>query len=326
MTVAPKQPAAMALAAHFPERTEAQWRELVAGVVNKGRPEGEHLGPDDAVASMRTHLEGGLTLAAYTLPADSLLGGPPHSLHRAARSVTPPSPGTCSSPRRSDPSTRLTVLADLDNGSPRSVSTSDHGLAPPECRGPADVRRPRSRRRSSWDDQIAAPTPCIRPVSSGRARQPRARPLGAAAEPRAGDLPPWPAATAGGHGDSGDHRRLADHAAPVVSHHGSVLSLRAWPPAHLSRGVTARCPAHRVPVSASAASSHRRPLRASGSLGSCGREVGVPRVAWSLHARSDLGSPVIRATMTNPAQHARHVRCGGGRRCHHGPPFDTVPG
>ncbi len=43
MTVAPKRPAAMTLAAHFPERTQEQWRDLVAGVVNKGRPEDQHL-------------------------------------------------------------------------------------------------------------------------------------------------------------------------------------------------------------------------------------------------------------------------------------------
>ena len=72
MTVSPKENATMRLAGHFPERTEEQWRELAAAVVNKSRPEGGELGVDEAVDTLRTHLEGGLEIEPlYTRDEDA---------------------------------------------------------------------------------------------------------------------------------------------------------------------------------------------------------------------------------------------------------------
>lgn len=121
MTVAPKRPAAMTLAAHFPERTEEQWRDLAAAVINKGRPEDRLLSADDAVASMRTHLDGGLDVEPlYTRPADpaplGVPGAMPFTRGRALRDADVPWDVRQLHDDPDVAATRKAVLADLENG------------------------------------------------------------------------------------------------------------------------------------------------------------------------------------------------------------------
>lgn len=61
---------AMPLAGDFPAQTLADWQALAAAVVNKARSPENHLDPDAAVASMRTHLPGGVAVdPLYRKPA-----------------------------------------------------------------------------------------------------------------------------------------------------------------------------------------------------------------------------------------------------------------
>ncbi|KGN43058.1 methylmalonyl-CoA mutase subunit beta [Knoellia aerolata] len=164
MTVAPKRPAAMALAAHFPERTEAEWRELVAGVVNKGRPEGEHLGPDDAVASMRSRIDGGLVVEPlYTRPAEPTpLGVPgemPFTRGRAVRDADVPWDVRQLHDDPDAAATRSSVLADLESGVTSVwLHVGADGLAAADvAEALADVRLDLAPVVvSSWDDQVGA--------------------------------------------------------------------------------------------------------------------------------------------------------------------------
>lgn len=62
----------MPLAGDFPPQSHEAWQTLVAGVVNKSRAEDAKLTPDDAEASLRTSLPGGLTIdPLYLAPAEA---------------------------------------------------------------------------------------------------------------------------------------------------------------------------------------------------------------------------------------------------------------
>ena len=76
MTQSPVADEGMPLAEGFEPRTREQWQELVAGVLNKRRPEGEHLDGPAAEAALRTALEGGLTVDPLYLREDRPLGVP----------------------------------------------------------------------------------------------------------------------------------------------------------------------------------------------------------------------------------------------------------
>ncbi len=241
MTVAPKRPAAMALAAHFPDRSEAQWRELVAGVVNKGRPEGEHLGPDDAVASMRTHLEGGLTVEPlYTRPEErSALGVPgrmPFTRGRAIRDADVPWDVRQLHDDPDAAATRSAVLADLESGVTSVwLHVGADGLAPSDvAEALADVQLDLAPVVvSSWDDQAAAADALYAVLSRSAASSGNLGhdPLGAAARTGApADL----AALAGAVRRLSEHegvravtvdtRPYADAGAPVTDEVGFALA------------------------------------------------------------------------------------------------------
>jgi methylmalonyl-CoA mutase len=212
MTVAPKRPAAMTLAAHFPEQTQEQWRELVAGVVNKGRPEEQHLGADEAVATMRTHLEGGLDIEPlYTKPADPApLGVPGAMPFTRGRTLRNPDVPWDVRQVHDDPdvaATRRLVLADLENGVTSVwLHVGADGLAPGDvAEALADVRLDLAPVVvSSWDDQGAAAQALYAVLSASPAASGNLGhdPLGAAARTGApADLSPLADAV----------RRLADH-------------------------------------------------------------------------------------------------------------------
>jgi methylmalonyl-CoA mutase len=212
MTVAPKRPAAMTLAAHFPEQTQEQWRELVAGVVNKGRPEEQHLGADEAVATMRTHLEGGLDIEPlYTKPADPAPIGVPGAMpFTRGRTLRNPDVPWDVRQVHDDPdvaATRRLVLADLENGVTSVwLHVGADGLAPGDvAEALADVRLDLAPVVvSSWDDQGAAAQALYAVLSASPAASGNLGhdPLGAAARTGApADLSPLADAV----------RRLADH-------------------------------------------------------------------------------------------------------------------
>lgn len=212
MTVAPKRPAAMALAAHFPDRTQEQWRELVAGVVNKGRPEEQHLSGDDAVASMRTRLLDGLDIEPLytTSPDPAPLGVPgamPFTRGRALRDAVVPWDVRQVHDDPDAAATRRLVLADLENGVTSVwLHVGADGLAPADvAEALTDVQLDLAPVVvSSWDAQPAAADALYAvlsasPASSGNLGH---DPLGAAARTgSAADLSPLADAV----------RRLADH-------------------------------------------------------------------------------------------------------------------
>ena len=76
MTQSPVAHEGMPLAEGFGPRTHEEWQNLVAGVLNKRRPEGEHLDGPQAEAALRTVLEGGLTIDPLYLRRDRPLGIP----------------------------------------------------------------------------------------------------------------------------------------------------------------------------------------------------------------------------------------------------------
>ncbi|MEO7268753.1 MAG: methylmalonyl-CoA mutase subunit beta [Knoellia sp.] len=212
MTVAPKRPAAMALAAHFPERTQKQWRDLVAGVVNKGRPEDQHLSGDDAVATMRSHLEGGLDIEPlYTKSSEpaplGVPGAMPFTRGRALRDADVPWDVRQVHDDPDAAATRKLVLADLENGVTSVwLHVGADGLAPSDvAEALADVRLDLAPVVvSSWDDQVAAADALYAVLSGSRASSGNLGhdPLGAAARTgSAPDLAPLADAV----------RRLADH-------------------------------------------------------------------------------------------------------------------
>ncbi|WP_353952884.1 methylmalonyl-CoA mutase subunit beta [Knoellia sp. S7-12] len=212
MTVAPKRPAPMALAAHFPERTQEEWRDLVAGVVNKGRPEDQHLSGDDAVASMRSHLEGGLDIEPlYTKASDPVpLGVPgamPFTRGRAVRDADVPWDVRQVHDDPDAPTTRKLVLGDLENGVTSVwLHVGADGLAPADvAEALADVQLDLAPVVvSSWDAQAAAADALYAVLSGSRASSGNLGhdPLGAAARTGSAlDLTPLADAI----------RRLADH-------------------------------------------------------------------------------------------------------------------
>lgn len=113
--------APMTLAADFPARTLEQWQDLVAGVVNRGRSEDDRLTGEEAVASLRSRLPGGLFVEPlYARPDhDRALGVPgamPFTRGRAMRDVFVPWDVR---QLHDDPDPRLTraaVLDDLEHG------------------------------------------------------------------------------------------------------------------------------------------------------------------------------------------------------------------
>lgn len=71
----------MALAGEFPQQTHEDWQRLVAGVVNKSRAEDAKLTPEDAEASLRTTLSGGLVVdPLYQRSADAAAIGVPGAM------------------------------------------------------------------------------------------------------------------------------------------------------------------------------------------------------------------------------------------------------
>lgn len=212
MMVAPKRPAAMTLAAHFPERTQEQWRDLVAAVVNKGRPEAQHFSSDDAVASMRTHLEGGLEVEPlYTKPPDpaplGVPGAMPFTRGRALRDADVPWDVRQVHDDPDVATTRRAVLADLENGATSVwLHVGADGLAPSSvAEALADVQLDLAPVVvSSWDAQAAAADALYAALSASRASSGNLGhdPLGAAARTGSpADLSPLAEAV----------RRLADH-------------------------------------------------------------------------------------------------------------------
>ena len=164
MTVAPKRPAAMTLAAHFPERTQTEWRELAAAVVNKSRPEDEQLAPDAAVESMRSHLPGGLVVEPLYTRADEpapigVPGAMPFTRGRALRDTDVPWDVRQIHDDPDAAATRKAVLADLENGVTSVwLHVGADGLAPADvAEALADVRLDLAPVVvSSWDDQVGA--------------------------------------------------------------------------------------------------------------------------------------------------------------------------
>ncbi|PRY60331.1 heterodimeric methylmalonyl-CoA mutase small subunit [Knoellia remsis] len=164
MTEAPKRPATMTLAAHFPDRTEAEWRELAAAVVNKGKPEDQSLSTDEAIASLRTTLEGGLDVEPlYTRPAEAApLGVPGAMPFTRGRALRDPDVPWDVRQLHDDPdaaTTRAAVLADLENGATSVwLHVGTDGIAAAEvAEALADVQLDLAPVVvSSWDSQPAA--------------------------------------------------------------------------------------------------------------------------------------------------------------------------
>ena len=69
------------LAANGMQRSAQQWRDLVAGVVNRTRGAEARLTGEQAVDSLRTHLAGGLTVdPLYVRPQDARPLGVPGAM------------------------------------------------------------------------------------------------------------------------------------------------------------------------------------------------------------------------------------------------------
>lgn len=351
MTVAPKR-SAMALAAHFPERTEAEWRTLVAGVVNKGRPEADHLGPEEAVASMRTSLEGGLTVEPlYTRPAQAApLGLPGRMPFTRGRALRDPDVPWDVRQLHDDPdaaATRAAVLADLESGVTSVwLHVGADGLAASDvAQALADVRLDLAPVVvSSWDDQVAAADALYAVLSGSAASSGNLGhdPLGAAA--RAGapaDLSPLGdavrrlAASSEVRAITVDTRPHAEAGAPVTDELGFALATGVAYLRHLeSEGVeVAEAFRHiefRVSASADqflAAASLRALRRAWARVG---ESVGVPEAARGafthavtsgrMFSRDDAWTNILRSTL------ATFGASLGGADAITVLPFDTVAG
>lgn len=352
MTMSPKRPAAMALAAHFPERSEGEWRELVAGVVNKGRPESDHLGADEAVASMRTHLEGGLTVEPlYTRPAGRpSLGAPgqmPFTRGRAVRDADVPWDVR---QLHDDPDvavTRPAVLADLEHGvtsvwlhvGADGVSASDVAEALRDVRldlAPVVV--------SSWEDQVAAADALYAVLSASAAASGNLGhdPLGASARTGASaDLSPLAGAVRrlARHGEvraiTVDTRPYADAGASATDELGFALATGVAYLRHLEADGVEVAEAFRhveFRVSAGAdqfltAASLRALRRAWARIG---ESVGVPEssrgafthavTAGRMFSRDDAWTNILRSTL------ATFGASLGGADAVTVLPFDTVTG
>ena len=231
MTVAPKRPAAMTLAAHFPEQTHEQWQELVAGVVNKGRPEDQHLGADEAVASMRSHLEGGLDIEPlYTKSSDPVpLGVPgamPFTRGRVLRDADVPWDVRQVHDNPDVAATRKLVLADLENGVTSVwLHVGADGLAPGDvAEALADVQLDLAPVVvSSWDNQTAAADALYAVLSASPAAS--------------GNLGHDPLGAAARTGTPADLSPLAD-AVRRLAEHGEVRAITVDTRVHAEAGAT----------------------------------------------------------------------------------------
>ncbi|CAN7164897.1 methylmalonyl-CoA mutase subunit beta [Knoellia sp. LjRoot47] len=231
MTVAPKRPAAMTLAAHFPERTQAEWRDLAAAVVNKGRPEDQHLDADAAVASMRTHLAGGIEVEPlYTRPTDpaplGVPGAMPFTRGRALRDADVPWDVRQVHDDPDAAATRAAVLADLENGVTSVwLHVGTDGLAAGDvAEALADVRLDLAPVVvSSWDDQTAAADALYAVLSGSRASS--------------GNLGHDPIGAAARTGVTADLSPLAD-AVTRLHDHGEVRAITVDTRVHADAGAT----------------------------------------------------------------------------------------
>ncbi|MGB7819823.1 MAG: methylmalonyl-CoA mutase subunit beta, partial [Ornithinibacter sp.] len=147
MTESTAAPEAVALAAGFPEHDLADWRALAAGVVNRRRPESEQLTPEEAEASLRVSIDGGVTLDPLYMRPQPLLdpgmpGAMPFTRGRTLRDVTLAWDVRA---LHDDPDvalTRAAVLDDLEHGVTSVwLHLGDDGLAPDDlAEALADVR------------------------------------------------------------------------------------------------------------------------------------------------------------------------------------------
>lgn len=154
----------LALAADFPARSHDDWRGLAAKIVNRSRPEGKHLDPEGAEASLRTNLPGGIEIEPLYLRRESsrplgVPGAMPFTRGRALRERETPWDVR---QLHDDPDAGTTgeaVLADLEHGVTSVwLHVGDDGLAA------ADVSRALDGVLldlapvvvSSWSDQAGA--------------------------------------------------------------------------------------------------------------------------------------------------------------------------
>ena len=183
----------MPLAADFPAATHEQWRDLVAGVVNKRRPEDKQLTPEQAEASLRTMLPGAVEIEPLYLKPEQVraLGVPgamPFTRGRGLRERETPWDVR---QLHDDPDvarTREAVLDDLEHGvtsvwvhvGPDGVAADDLAAVLADVRldlAPVVV--------SSWQDQRAAAEALLAVLRGGEAATVSGNlgldPLGAAA-------------------------------------------------------------------------------------------------------------------------------------------------
>ncbi|MEI2776832.1 MAG: methylmalonyl-CoA mutase subunit beta [Tetrasphaera sp.] len=111
----------MSLAGDFPAQTEDDWRRLVAGVLNKGRPEDKHLSPEEAEAKLRTGIPGGLSIEPLYVRPESpralgLPGEMPFTRGRALRSPTLPWDVRQLHDDPDTAATRAAIMDDLEHG------------------------------------------------------------------------------------------------------------------------------------------------------------------------------------------------------------------
>lgn len=139
--------ATMPLAATFPPQTHERWQALVAGVVNKSRAEEARLTPEQAEASLRSTLPGGLVIdPLYVRPATATgLGVPARMPFTRGRAVREPGASWDVRQLHDDPeadATRAAVLDDLEHGVTSVwVHVGADGLAPADLgHALADVR------------------------------------------------------------------------------------------------------------------------------------------------------------------------------------------
>ncbi len=152
----------LALAAGFDPRTREDWLELVAGVLNKRRAEGDRLDAAGAEEALVTALDGGLSTQGLYLREDRPLGHPGAMPFTRGRAVRDPDHPWDVRQLHDDPDpavSRAAVLDDLEHGVTSVwVHVGEDGVAA------ADLREVLSDVRldlapvvvSSWTDQAGA--------------------------------------------------------------------------------------------------------------------------------------------------------------------------
>jgi methylmalonyl-CoA mutase len=152
----------MPLAEGFEPRTREDWQELVAGVLNRRRPEDDRLDGKAAEAALRTVLEGGLTTDPLYLREDRPLGLPGAAPFTRGRVLRDAATAWDVRQLHEDPDvgrSRAAVLDDLEHGvtsvwvhvGPDGVPVGDLGTVLADVRfdlAPVVV--------SSWTDQAGA--------------------------------------------------------------------------------------------------------------------------------------------------------------------------